>query len=165
MTILNPEDAFTIQLTQAITHKMKTSAAIKAFVTDKFEKKHTIILGSEGGQEPDQTLYPVIEVGEIEGVGLGDNKNPIYSCAVTMGIVSEAKTVEETDDYTFIEYTGLKLAEKFRELVEGEILGIKGIGAKIFLSGKTLLENYHPIFKSSTEVFFEVPRVTAGGRH
>lgn len=164
MSIMNPEDAKTIQFSQAIIHKLKTSAKIKTFVTAKFEKKHTIILGSEGGQEPDQSLYPAIEIGEMEGMGLGDKGNPIYSCAVTAGIVSEEKTVQDHDDYLFIEFGGIKTVEKFRELIQDEILDIKGVGAKVFLSGKTLLENYFPIFKSSIEVFFEVPQSSSGGR-
>lgn len=161
---MSAEDALTIRLCQITIGKLKASAPIKAFVLAKFAKKHTVILGSEGGAEPAQEDYPVIEIGEIEGVGKGESGNPTYSCAVTMGIVSTTKTVDDAVDYKTIEYDGLKLVEKFRELVESEILDIKGIGAKIFLSGKTLLENYHPIFKSSTEVFFEVPRSTAGGR-
>lgn len=164
MSIMNPESAKTIQFSEAIIHKLKTSTEIKAFVTAKFEKRHTIILGSEGGQEPDQSLYPVIEIGEMEGVGLGDKGNPLYSCAVTAGIVSQEKTEEDEEDYLFIEFGGISTVEKFRELIQNEILSITGIGARVSLSGRTLLENYFPIFKSSIEVFFEVPKSSDRGR-
>lgn len=160
------EEAFTIKIYNIIIERLKISQAIKDFVDEHFEadRKFSIYLGVEQEEEPTEDEYPIIVLGPIQGVGRGDRGNITFASTITMGVTSKSKTKESSSDWEVVKHDGFSLSEKFRVLVENEILALKGVGANINLSGETVLEDFYPIYHSTTIVTFEIPRSNSGGR-
>lgn len=82
----------------------------------------------------------------------------LYQISIAVAISDDyvdGPIVEPSTGAVIKKFRGLYRVEELRDLVEQEILGITGAGAKISVGGETLMQNLYPHFKSTMSMNFE----------
>lgn len=139
--------------------KIEESQELKDWSQTHFGKDHTVYIGIDQENPPEETDYPLIVIFYIERIRGESDKRITYSAEIGAGIFKEGVVFpDQTENPNLKSYAGLPLVEEFRELLEDVLLYSK-IGL-VDVTGETTTEVYYPFFRSNTLFSLEFIRTS-----
>jgi len=151
------------QIMAKISERIRASLPLKTFIDTHFPGgKIYTAEGIKNELNFKEENTPLVAFSTIERTEKGDSAHDeTFGLMVGTAIFDEADYVvtdtaatATTPEISERVLPGRKRSEEIRTIIENEILGLKGITAKIKIDGENLFEDAFPIFKSTGTVTF-----------